>query len=335
MIISKTKTHLTTEEIDVLVLEAFGITCVAYEALTDGFYNASYLIRLEDGREVVLKVAPREEVVVMTYEQDIMATEVLFYQLTASETDVLIPEILYYEPAPKLIDSPYYFMTKLEGKALYHVKDLTPDKRRPIYEALAKDLAKMHGIKGQTFGYRTMEEACRGKSYFDAFMVSFDALIRDCMKVGQALPIEEAIILNLLSKTQPAFDQITRPCMVHFDLWDGNIFVLDKDPLELSGYIDFERGFYGDPAADFCQAAGYLNLEDNPWFLELYNQEARKPLVLDQAMKIRMMAYRFYLFLLMYVECFYRDVDGSFEGQKEWVTKELSVIKDDLTKLTV
>ena len=330
---SKTKNHLDEETIQKLVKQHFTQSTTLITPLTDGFYNASYLIKLESEKEVVLKVAPPPQVTILEYEKDIMATEVLFYQLTEAKTDVPIPHVIAFEPKSQVIDSGYYFMTKLEGKPLNRVAELTPERRRPVYEVLARNLAKLHSIEGECFGYTTMKAQCEGFGAHRAIMNSFRALMSDCEKVSETLPISHNEIWELLHQTKKAFDEVIKPCLVHFDLWDGNIFVLDQEPLVTTGYIDFERGFYGDPAADFCQVQGYMNLKENSWFIDIYNQYAKTPVVLDQSMEIRMTTYRLYLFVIMYVESFYRDVDGSFDGQKQWVSRELPLIMAHLKQL--
>jgi hypothetical protein len=53
----------------------------AVREVTDGWFNAAYRIRLADGRDVMLKIAPPTAVAVMGYEQNIMATEVATMRL--------------------------------------------------------------------------------------------------------------------------------------------------------------------------------------------------------------------------------------------------------------
>lgn len=46
-----------------------------YEELTEGYFNVAYEITLLSGRSVILKVAPPDEVPVMSYEKNIMFAE--------------------------------------------------------------------------------------------------------------------------------------------------------------------------------------------------------------------------------------------------------------------
>lgn len=320
---SLTKAKIGDEQIKKIVLKQFEVPLKSWIELNDGFYNISFLIVLEDGREVVLKVAPPKDVVILSYEEGIMASEVAFYKRVHEQTDLPVPLVYGYNTDEEIIPNPYFFMSKLEGMPLSHIGDIDETMRREIYEVLAKDLSKLHGIKGDTFGYITMREKCQGKSALEALMVSVEALYEDALRKNTGFPFEITYVRELYGKANAAFDTITEPCLVHYDLWDGNVFVHYERPLKIDGYIDFERGFYGDPAADLCQVIGYLDLEHNPWFLEIYNSGSDEPLHYDAALKTRIMAYRCYLFLIMYVECGYRDIEGSFEPQKQWVSEQI------------
>lgn len=84
----RTKNKKTREQIAAMVKLAFdGVGLYpqvdAVQELTEGWYNAAYLVRLADGRETVLKIAPPPGVEIMAYEQNIMRTEVSAIRLAA------------------------------------------------------------------------------------------------------------------------------------------------------------------------------------------------------------------------------------------------------------
>ena len=49
--------------------------------LTGGTFNAVYLVSLADGTRLVVKIPPGPETPLLRYEQGILATEALYYQL--------------------------------------------------------------------------------------------------------------------------------------------------------------------------------------------------------------------------------------------------------------
>ena len=319
---SKTKASVTGEQIARLCVRHFGMPCKSCVELNDGYFNRAYLLQLVDGKEMVLKIAPPADVDILGYEKDIMRTEVTFFELASGYPNVPVPEILASDFHCSDIPYPFYFMHRLPGIPLNKIGDISAEMRRRIYEQKAAILARLHAIKGDTFGYASMRGKCQGKSYFDCFKTAFLSLIDDGHRRHTGFPLREGELLELLESTASAFNDVKVPSMVHFDLWDGNIFVRSKTDLTITGIIDFERGFYGDPAADLCQAAGYIDLDRDRYFFDAYNACAAHPILWDTAMKVRTYMYRVYLLVIMHVECFYRDINGSFEPQKKWVQEE-------------
>ena len=67
---SKTKNTKTRPQIEAMAARAFGGMTLADSQdavleLKDGWFNAAYNIRLADGREVILKIAPPKDAEVM------------------------------------------------------------------------------------------------------------------------------------------------------------------------------------------------------------------------------------------------------------------------------
>ena len=50
----------------------------------------------------------------------------------------------------------------------------------------------------------------------------------------------------LCAEAHPALDEVQSPRLVHWDLWDGNVFV-DPATAQITGISDFERSLWGDP----------------------------------------------------------------------------------------
>src|SRR6478609_4450885 len=101
---SKTKNRKTREQVARMVERAFGGTTLAagedaVRELTEGWFNAAYDVRLADGREVILKIAPPPAAEVLAYEQNIMTTEVAAMRLVRANPAIPVPEIYYFDPA--------------------------------------------------------------------------------------------------------------------------------------------------------------------------------------------------------------------------------------------
>ena len=111
---SRTKNLLTKQEIRKLVKINFGNACEIgrIEELKGGMFNAIYKIsRVKEMDQSVLKVGAAPKTPLLTYEKDIMRTEVECYRLIKEHTNVPVPAVLAYDFSRKHIESSYFFMT--------------------------------------------------------------------------------------------------------------------------------------------------------------------------------------------------------------------------------
>jgi hypothetical protein len=142
-------------------------------------------------------------------------------------------------------------------------------------------VAALHEVTGPGFGYPQLG---LHRSWTSAFFAMVDAVRGDAERFGVELP---AIPLD------PAvFDEVERPALVHFDLWDGNILT----GTGLTGLVDGERAFWGDPVAEFVSLALFGTIEDDAHFLTSYGFE------FTDSARVRLAAYQAYLYSIMLVE---------------------------------
>jgi aminoglycoside phosphotransferase (APT) family kinase protein len=90
---------------------------------------------------------------------------------------------------------------------------------------------------------------------------------------------------------------------VHFDLWNGNVFVdFSSNPVRLVGIIDGERAFWGDPLAELASLALFGDIERDAAFLRAYGEEIGQRLVFDAPTRTRVALAQLYLYLIMWIE---------------------------------
>ena len=295
---SVTKRKLEKDTVLQLVKTAFGndVQVEAINELTDGYFNNSYYILLTHGEKIVLKVAPKDDVKVLRYEKELMKTEV-FVLDQISKVNVPVPKILFKDDRNKIIDSHYFFMEYVEGVPLNSLRD---DMSPEIYDAMSGDLGvfakRISDIKGEYFGFINIKNR-RFDKWYDCFRMMISDLMEDAESEKVILPIAKDEALSIIDKNQQHLNEIKSPYLVHKDLWDGNIFV-DADNYEITGIIDCERALLGDPLLE--PVCGFLD-ENNIFMKNFYGKT-----ILDDSEKIRVKLYKFYLFLLMVIECPYR-----------------------------
>jgi aminoglycoside phosphotransferase (APT) family kinase protein len=127
-----------------------------------------------------------------------------------------------------------------------------------------------------------------------------------------ALPIPYEALYSRIQGYYPVLDEIASPCLVHWDLWDGNIFV-DPETRQITGIIDCERALWGDPLMEVNFGAFGVN----PALMDGYGQE----MLALPAAKTRRALYNVYLWLIMIIECAYRQYDN--HDQENWVRPKL------------
>ncbi|NUT46360.1 MAG: aminoglycoside phosphotransferase family protein [Saccharothrix sp.] len=279
MVDSLTKRRLPEPALDALVRRALGVPLARHVELTDGMFNTAYRLTAADGREAVLKVAPPPDVPLLTYERDLMRTEAVVFELMAAH-GLPVPELLLHEDGLLL-------MTALKGEpwstARPRLSDAEHGALRRELGAIVRDL---HRITGDVFGYAQGPNASTWRAAFTAMV---DAVLADADRFGVALPDG---VRRAFEDRAPLLDEVAEPVLVHFDLWEANIFLADG---HIEGVIDPERALFGDPLAEIATVALFTDLDDD--YKAGYGIEG-----FTAAEETRIALYRAYLCLVMIIE---------------------------------
>lgn len=246
---SRTKNTQTRTQIEAMVARAFGGMTLspgdtAVRELKDGWFNAAYLVQLADAREVVLKIAPSPGSDVMQYERNIMSTEVWAMRLVQQNPAIPVPEILFYDQTHELCDSDYFFMEKVLGDNLEHVKESLPAATQAaIGQQIGEIIREINGFPGSFFGYPGNPEL-RADTWRAAFLKMIEAILEDADRKGMVFDFEVDELLATVLQHAPALEEVTTPCLVHWDAWNPNFFVREG---RIVGIIDFERALWVEP----------------------------------------------------------------------------------------
>ncbi|WP_239711587.1 aminoglycoside phosphotransferase family protein [Paenibacillus sp. 19GGS1-52] len=309
---SLTKSKITVEQQDHMVSTAFGsqVTIVQRMELTGGYFNAAYDLQLSNGRGVILKIAPAAEIEILSYEHNIMLAEVEALKLIKAKGIVPVPQVIGYDTSRTIIPCDYFFMEKIIGQPYNEIKDeLTVEERAAIESELGRYNRIINEIRGERFGLFSVAPQAAASSWRDTFMYMFTSLLEDARRLGAEMPITVETIEASVATISHVLDEVTEPRLIHWDLWDGNVFVRDGRIVAL---IDWERALWGDPLMEyyfryiensehFCR--GYGRNFDSP------NESARKNL------------YDLYIDLIYFIECYSRKYDSV--GHLQWAHDNL------------
>lgn len=327
--------HLKRRQVEAL-LEPAGLRLDAAQecvAVTGGTFNTVYRLGLADGSGAILKLAPGPAAPLLQYERGILRTEARFYQEARHRTGVPVPEVLHIGFGQRSVEGDFLLLSELPGTPWHghrHLGDATT--RRLRYE-LGGLIAELHTMTGTTFGYPEESIAPLCPTWRPAFLAMVEAVLADAERFAVQLPRPTAHIHDAVVAAADVLGQVPTAVLVHFDLWDGNI-LLDQHSgaLRISGIIDAERAFWGDPVADFVSLALFADIEEDTAFLAGY-RAAGGQVQFDQSLRDRLRLYRIYLYLIMLVEATPRGYSGARHTRRQ--RKVADRLRADLDALQV
>lgn len=299
MAISITKNNIDKSIILQMVNKVF-LTEIVKEIveLTEGFFNIAFKIVLED-KNVILKIAPPVDTEVMTYEKNIMYSEVNAMKMIAEKTSVPTPKILYYDNSHTICKSDYFFMDMLQGSSFSSIiNEMSQEQKDKIYFEMGQYTRMINNIQNNKFGYYGQKEK-QTENWYTTFKEMIMDTYSDAKRKDIIIPISQEEILILLEKDKNIFESVHTAKLVHWDIWTGNVFIKNET---IEGIIDFERCLW----ADELMEVGFRTYDYQKAFYEGYgidnlsNEEIR-----------RAKWYDIYLFLICCLECKYRMYDNT------------------------
>lgn len=289
---SKTKTSVNHNTVQAMISVAGLGDATSIEELKDGEFNVAFKVKTGDN-DYVIKIAPNADADVLTYEKDLMATELAVYDLIAKNTDVRIPKIFY--ESREINGSPWYVMEFLAAKPLFKMK-LTNTQTNNIMFELGVSVAKINAVKNDAFGY--IQNGLK-TSWKEAYNSMVSAVLSDAKRLNLRVPKLKKI-LALIEKNANVLEEVATPRLIHFDLWKGNIFV--NENMQLEGIIDTERAMWGDLYGEFINLDFLGDFKKNTAFIEGYNSAADEKIVFTGSTEKRMDLMRLYLSLIIFTE---------------------------------
>ncbi|MFI6416281.1 phosphotransferase [Streptomyces sp. NPDC050842] len=307
-------------------------TVVRSTALSGGLYNAARLLELADGRRLVLKTAPRACTPALTHEQGLLGTEALFHRL-AARAGAPVSTVLHHEPVGPDTPAEWLLLTHVEGTTWDAARDrIAPADRAALRHRLGECLARIATVTGAAYGYPRPSVGLSGPDWPSAFTAMLHAVLADAIRFEVALPAPPGLLADLPARFGHRLAEVRRPALVHFDAWEGNVVLArtGTGPWRLSGLIDGERAFFGDPLADLVGLDPLGSAEDDPDLMAGYHSVAPDRTI-DTGARVRLALYRVYLALVMRVESVPRAYGGEFAAWLDtWsvdrVTEQLAAL---------
>lgn len=294
--VSKTKFVIDDNKIKQIFSKAGinGITKIS--PLSAGEYNAVFEVVADES--YVLKIAPANDIAVLTYENEMMKAEVYWYEQIRNHTDIRVPEVYFSDFSKELLPTDYFIMEKLEGKQ----RNKAGLNRNVVIESTASMLAQIHKIKNDKYGYVQNQMY---DNWYDALCAMIHNLLDDAKAVGRRSKRGEKL-LEYAHKYKIVLEK-AECTMVNYDLWDPNVIcVTDNESTEFC-WIDPERSFWGDKMFDFiCMENPLSSVKAKKKSLKVYNSVTDVPVEADCDTEIRYAFSQGLMGLIMEIEKFYR-----------------------------
>ena len=290
-----TKNLQSTEALARMTAAAFpGRQMRVARELTEGLCNAAYRIALDDGTETIVKIAPARADTLLSNEVGLMAAEVRAMRLVREQTAVPVARVYAYDTSRTLCSSDYFFMEVMPGQSLHTLRDgMSAEALEDIHRQIGRITREIASVRGPRFGFLG-DDGLQFDRLYDFVRLLLTNVLGDAARRQVALGVLPEALVQLLARDAPAFDEVTEPRLIHWDMWEGNIFVADG---RVSGIIDWERAMWSEPLGD----DRFRRHTRTSAFLEGYGQTRFTP-----AQWRRILWYDVFLYLTMMTEGSYR-----------------------------
>ncbi len=271
--------------------------------LTEGMCNVTYLLGLDDKTESILKISSKDNQGRMSNEVNLMEAEIRAMELVKESGLLKVADIYYYDCSKTICDSDYFFMEKLDGDNYVLIKEnLSQKEIAQLNFEIGQISKRLTFIRDNQFGF--LGDTERFDSLYEFIYRMLCNLIKDARKKDIAPGIDICKLPEKLAQNKACFDEVTHATLVHWDMWEGNVFVKER---HVAGVIDWERAMWGEAYMD----DRFRRHNRNTHFLEGYGQTA-----FSSSELTRITWYDIILYLTMMIEVFYRQYDD--DGQYRW-----------------
>jgi aminoglycoside phosphotransferase (APT) family kinase protein len=237
------------EQIEAAVRRAFGdhARVAGVSEIGIGTYNSTYRIDIARAEPVILRVAP-DRATQSRSDLDAMRNEYAAAPYFAC-LGRLAPRILAVDFTGQVIPRDHMFQALLPGVPAVTGLDAYPrDRHAPYYRQLGEITRAIHDVPGDRFG----RVAGPGfATWSEALTDQFLGMAADLADAGHDAT-EAHRMVAAVATHRDTLDEVTRPRLLHGDLWQLNILVDPDAPAPtITGVLDYDAARWGDPLADW------------------------------------------------------------------------------------
>ncbi|MER5440823.1 aminoglycoside phosphotransferase family protein [Streptomyces sp. NPDC002790] len=232
-----------------------------------GMYNNTYKIELAGhNRPVILRVAP-EPTRQFRSEQHLMRNEYASVPWLAVIAP-LMPRVIAADWSHEIVRRDWMIQSCLDGVPAPDRLGAYPREAWPtFYRQMGAITRSVHDVRGPRFG---PVGSTGHATWSEAVITSLEEIATDL----ESLALESSDIRKvaaLAGHSHTILDEVTDPRLLTGDLWTVNA-LLDPSASEptITGVLDFDRTWFGDPAADWTIRMARSKSDERQAFFEPY-----------------------------------------------------------------
>lgn len=272
---------VSEQDINRITQRHFSSEVEAYALLKGGLFNTTYLIQLKTtAAKYVLQIGPVRQDLLLPFELHLAEAEQSVCEWMKN-AQIPTNRPVASDFSKTIMDRDYMIFEYIESITLSD-KAIKKRNKPRLYQQSGAYIREMHQIKGTYYG--RVSNAFRNvtfSTWTDYIFSELQEVREACVKhqVFSAEQFEQ--IQFLFEKGKPYFDRVKTPCLVHADLWAGNIMVC-KNQSQIAAVIDTDRCLFGDPDMDLAAS----------WMMNRYFRNGYGRIPEDEGRKIKLLYYQ-------------------------------------------
>lgn len=256
-----------------------------HEHVRSGRFNTTHRLHFADRPPLILRLAPPPGADLFRHEAGLLQRECAIQPLLAKLGPVF-PRVVAADHGCSWLPRPYVLQNCLDGELWSEVAPgLSVEDTASLWRQFGYYVRRIHGIAGPGYGFPAGPARHPGYSaWLEHLAADLTLDLADRGLSVDGLPA----FRELLARGRALTDQADPPRLVHGDLWPRNILVTrHAGEWLISGILDAERAFWGEPAAEWIFA--FLDIPEDFW--RTYGRSFT-PAALDRAARFRRHCYQ-------------------------------------------
>lgn len=224
--------------------------CRVSEAV-GGRFNSTYVVSIPNKGKVILRVAPSDECSTYLHEKLLLRREATTMSHLGALRD-MVPGLLKVDFGRKLVSRDYILTSYIKGQ-IWNALDqcMSLPESQELWNCLRSVSNTLSPIEGRFFGF---PEPLTQFANWSKAVESFVEMMTTDLAFFKLEVNGLSEFTCLVKKYRSILDEITSAKLVHGDLWPKNILVEKERSITITGVLDFERAFWGDPASEWIIA---------------------------------------------------------------------------------